>query len=164
MLTPAGVRNQPQTAMPTLDVSSTCHAESNTHLADEQDYSVCMRNERQARDQLLTTWSSYSRKIRARCTVEATLEGSPSYVDLFECMEMAKYAAQVGSQGNVLDMTTSPLAPGAIKRKEVKAPGRPRAGKQNSPTASTIHIPSGSELDRAQAINPKVLSEICQGC
>jgi hypothetical protein len=66
-----------------------------------------MKDERQARDQAAKNWTSYSPAIRVRCTAEATTAGSPSYVDLFECMEMAKWASQLNTKGNVPNTTPS---------------------------------------------------------
>jgi hypothetical protein len=116
VLVSVAARSRKGLGVPTLDVTSTCRAATNLHLTDSQDYNTCMQGEQQAQDQLRKGWSSYSPAIRTRCTREATTGGSPSYVDLFECMDMAKDAAQLEAIGNAVDMTTSPETTGSIRR------------------------------------------------
>jgi hypothetical protein len=104
---PMATRNRKRVGVPMLNVSSTCRAASDLQLSDSQNYDTCMKDERQARDQAAKNWPSYSPAIRARCTAEATTGGSPSYVDLFECMEMAKWALQLNTKGTVPNTTPS---------------------------------------------------------
>ncbi|ANY77140.1 hypothetical protein BB934_01990 [Microvirga ossetica] len=150
--------------VPTLDVTSSCRAATNLHLTDGQDYNTCMQDEQQARNQIRKGWSSYSPAIRARCTGEATTGGSPSYVDLFECMDMAKDAAHLEATGNGLDMTTSTETTGSITGQGSEARESARIKQNARSVARTIRIPSESDLDHAQAIDPNILRGVCQGC
>jgi hypothetical protein len=124
MVTPVADRNRKEASVPKLDISSTCRAASNLQLSDGQNYDSCMLDERKTRDQLVKNWPNYSHEIRARCTVEATIGGNPSYVDLFECSEMANWASQLNSRGDIPDATSSQTT-GAISNKGAA----PRKGK-----------------------------------
>ena len=78
--------------VPTIDVERTCKETAATDkdmgLDLPQSVANCMRDENAAREQLAAVWSSYSAPIRDRCTQEATLVGTGSYVDLLTCMQM----------------------------------------------------------------------------
>ncbi|UVF22567.1 hypothetical protein HPT29_025850 (plasmid) [Microvirga terrae] len=116
MIIPVAGRNRRELGVPKLDISSTCHAASNLQLSDGENYDSCMQDELKTRDQLVKNWNSYSREIRERCTEEATNGGNPSYVDLFECSEMANWASHVNSKGDIPN-TTSSQSTGATNRK-----------------------------------------------
>jgi hypothetical protein len=157
-------RSRKRAGVPTLDVSLTCHAVTSLHLSDGQDYDNCMQDERQARDQLLKNWSSYSSAIHARCAAEATTGGTPSYVDLVECMEMTKTASPIEANGSGSEMTSSRQATGAIKKEGSEPPKGTRTEQSTRSAAPTIHIPSENDLDRAREIDPKVLQGVCRDC
>ena len=78
--------------VPVINVEETCKATAATDEAMKldlpQSVANCMRDENAAREQLAAVWSSYSASIRDRCTAEATLIGTGSYVDLLTCMQM----------------------------------------------------------------------------
>jgi hypothetical protein len=78
--------------VPVIDVERTCKETAATDKATNLDLAQpvenCMRDENAAREQLATIWSTYSASIRDRCTQEATLLGTGSYVDLLTCMQM----------------------------------------------------------------------------
>ena len=52
----------------------------------------CEQDERDARDKLEQEWTTFAVAERERCTRIATLGGSPSYVELLTCLEIAKAA------------------------------------------------------------------------
>jgi hypothetical protein len=78
--------------VPVIDVEKTCKETAATDKAMNldlpQSVANCMRDENAAQQQLATIWSNYSASIRDRCTQEATLAGTGSYVDLLTCMQM----------------------------------------------------------------------------
>jgi hypothetical protein len=160
-LVPVAARNRHGTGVPTLDVSSTCRAAADLHLTDGEGYRNCMSDETQAQDQLRKNWSSYSSAIRTRCMAEATIGGNPSYIDLFECLDMAKYASQLEANGDNPKMTRPPQTTGSIKRRSLSLKG---ARTEPSAPSAAIRIPSESDLDRAREIDPKILQSICRGC
>ena len=78
--------------VPTINVERTCKesaaADQAAKLDLAQPVEKCMSDENAAKAQLAVIWSNYSASIRNRCTQEATLIGTGSYVDLLTCMQM----------------------------------------------------------------------------
>jgi hypothetical protein len=78
--------------VPVINVEKTCKETAATDKAMNldlpQSVENCMRDENAAQQQLAAVWSTYSASIRDRCTQEATLIGTGSYVDLLTCMQM----------------------------------------------------------------------------
>jgi len=78
--------------VPVIDVERTCKETAATDKAMgldlPQSVEKCMSDENAARQQLATIWMNYSSSIRDRCTEEATIAGTGSYVDLLTCMQM----------------------------------------------------------------------------
>jgi len=78
--------------VPVIDVERTCKETAATDKAMgldlPQSVEKCMSDENAARQQLATIWMNYSASIRDRCTEEATIAGTGSYVDLLTCMQM----------------------------------------------------------------------------
>lgn len=82
--------------VPTLDVAVSCKAATKIAIAEAQSYDACMADEKSAREQLVKTWHSYAASERTQCTTEATMTGSPSYVELLVCLEIARDADAPG--------------------------------------------------------------------
>jgi hypothetical protein len=78
--------------VPVINVEKTCKETAATDKAMgldlPQSVQKCMSDENAAREQLAAIWSTYSAPVRDRCTQEATLAGTGSYVDLLTCMQM----------------------------------------------------------------------------
>ena len=78
--------------VPVINVEKTCKETAATDKAMNldlpQSVANCMHDENAAQQQLAAIWSNYSASIRDRCTQEATLVGTGSYVDLLTCMQM----------------------------------------------------------------------------
>jgi hypothetical protein len=68
----------------------------------------CMRDEKDAQQQLVTLWSTNPSGVRDRCEGEAVAAGAPSYVDLLTCLQMTDL---VNSQS-----TGAPLKGGSKNR------------------------------------------------
>jgi hypothetical protein len=77
-------------AMPRLNVEPSCRAASSFTLADGQSFAECMRDEAEAKKEVARTWTSYSSAARARCGTEVLIGGDPSYVELYECLDIDK--------------------------------------------------------------------------
>jgi hypothetical protein len=86
-------------AVPRLDVTETCRAASKLALADNQSFDQCMKEELGAKELLAKSWSTYPRRVRARCTAEVGIGGSPSYVEVSVCLEMDQAAAALTHEG-----------------------------------------------------------------
>ena len=55
----------------------------------------CLDDEKSARSQLEREWTQYARNLRQECTGAATAGGSPSYVELLECLMMQRDAEKM---------------------------------------------------------------------
>jgi hypothetical protein len=96
--------------VPVINVEKTCKETAATDKAMNldlpQSVENCVRDENAAQRQLAAIWSTYSASIRDRCTQEATLVGTGSYVDLLTCMQMtdpAKLTPTPGLRGATKD-------------------------------------------------------------
>jgi hypothetical protein len=82
--------------VPAWNVEALCRATEATDkamaLAESQSFADCMRDETAAQQQLNALWQANSGPVRDGCEKEASLVGSPSYVDLLGCMQMAGLA------------------------------------------------------------------------
>jgi hypothetical protein len=60
-------------------------------------FDKCMEDEKDARDDLATSWETFVASDRRVCLAETTSDGTPSYVELLECLNMARDSrAQMG--------------------------------------------------------------------
>ena len=55
-------------------------------------FEACMRDEQNARTQLITGWEDFAASDRANCAANETIGSTPSYVELLTCLQMAKRA------------------------------------------------------------------------
>ncbi len=79
--------------VPTLNVAPSCHAAADALMhRGKHGATVCLQDERRARAKLQKQWLSFSRAERAHCRQLTTLGGSPSYVELLTCLQIAKAA------------------------------------------------------------------------
>lgn len=84
--------------VPQLDVAQSCHSVGTSSLipsAATRNAQSCEQDERDAHNKLEQVWTTYSVSERERCTRISTLGGSPSYVELLTCLEIAKAAQQL---------------------------------------------------------------------
>jgi hypothetical protein len=52
----------------------------------------CVKDEQAARATLATQWEEFAASDRATCTSNETMGGTPSYVELLTCLQMAQAA------------------------------------------------------------------------
>ena len=85
--------------VPQLDFTLSCKSAGTGSLmgpsAGTRNAQSCEQDERDARNKLDQVWTSYAAPERDRCTRLSTLGGSPSYVELLTCLEIAKAAQQL---------------------------------------------------------------------
>ncbi|HEV2564386.1 MAG TPA: hypothetical protein VGU19_04815 [Microvirga sp.] len=79
--------------VPRLDIEGTCKAERPLVAGDPNPYENCMRDETDAERELKAMWGSAAAAHRETCAGEAQIGGSPSYVDMLTCLEMAQGSA-----------------------------------------------------------------------
>lgn len=86
-------------SIPRLDTSLSCKSAGAAAVMGGQkgarNEAACEQDEKDAHTKLEQDWSSYSGPEQARCVRISTLGGSPSYVELLTCLEMAKAAKQL---------------------------------------------------------------------
>lgn len=81
--------------LPKFDVERTCQPAARVAALPGRDAPACQRDENDARSRLGQDWTQYSSTQRANCTNLVTLGGSPSYVELLTCLEMAKQVQEL---------------------------------------------------------------------
>jgi hypothetical protein len=74
---------------PSFDVAKNCKAEVAENSGIGETLESCTRDEEQARQELMPQWDHYTKEDKATCIREAGLDGSPSYVELQTCLEIA---------------------------------------------------------------------------
>jgi hypothetical protein len=76
--------------VPRLNYESNCRAAQPLSAEDKTPYQNCVNDETRARSQLERQWGEFPAAAKGRCTQESTLGGSPSYVELLTCLQLAK--------------------------------------------------------------------------
>jgi hypothetical protein len=85
--------------VPAFDIERGCRVDS-TQAFDlstglNETVKRCAADERRARAQLRTQWPRFRAADKMQCIGEADIGGTPSYVDLLTCLQLAKDAAQL---------------------------------------------------------------------
>ena len=81
--------------VPTFSVVASCKGAAAAALVDSQSYDACMKDESEAREQLVKSWPTFSMPNRNRCSAEASSEGIASYVELLVCLQNASGASGI---------------------------------------------------------------------
>jgi hypothetical protein len=78
--------------VPEFDIGPTCRALQSAEVAGAggRNVEICRRTELRARDQLERQWVQFAAADRRRCLELSTMGGSPSYVELITCLEIAR--------------------------------------------------------------------------
>ena len=53
-------------------------------------FDKCMEDEKNARDELINNWETFVARDRRVCLEETSYDGTPSYIELLECLYMAR--------------------------------------------------------------------------
>jgi hypothetical protein len=75
---------------PRFSVEATCKEARPLTPQDTNPYESCMRDETAAERQLREIWSSSAPGQRNMCGQEAQIGGTPSYVDMLTCLQIAQ--------------------------------------------------------------------------
>jgi hypothetical protein len=75
-------------SVPTIDIQATCRGARDAALPEDRAgaYDSCIRDEKDAKDQLQRKWTQYSRAAHDACAETGGF--SFSYVELHTCLEM----------------------------------------------------------------------------
>jgi hypothetical protein len=92
--------------VPELNVDKACHAAAETGvrtaMSSQDDANACSRDESNARGKLDQEWSQFTPPEKDQCVRLSSLGGSPSYVELLTCLELAKQSKALPA--DVLDI------------------------------------------------------------
>ncbi|HXQ03229.1 MAG TPA: hypothetical protein VN831_00530 [Bradyrhizobium sp.] len=88
--------------VPKFDIARGCRVDS-TQAFDlsvglNETVKRCVADEQQALTKLQTQWSQFREPDKTQCTGEANIGGTPSYVDLLTCLQLANDARQLPKQ------------------------------------------------------------------
>jgi hypothetical protein len=72
--------------VPKFDISRECRSEGGSQAIQQK----CAADEAEARDQVQPLWVQSSAVDKTQCIRETSTDGSPSYVELLTCLEMAR--------------------------------------------------------------------------
>src|SRR5579871_689713 len=98
--------------VPLLNVRPSCSAANRTGAA-AKDLNDCIHGEQLARSQLIKDWGQYVAADRSDCVQLAVTGGSPSYVELLTCLEMAKAAKETPDELGAARRTSRPATRGS---------------------------------------------------
>lgn len=98
-------------SVPNLNIEQTCRAAASADSTQKVQTGSCLSSERDARASLERRWSEFSAAFKQRCTAEVSIGGSPSYVELLTCIELA--TGNLRPSGVPADAGTNPAQSGA---------------------------------------------------
>lgn len=79
---------------PKFDLGPTCRAANTAGVSNARSEQACQRDEESAHQKLEQNWGQYSSAQQGECVRLSSLGGSPSYVELLTCLDIAKQAAE----------------------------------------------------------------------
>jgi hypothetical protein len=81
--------------VPKFDTGPICRSAGAAAVMGTRDTAACERDENTARATLEKEWSQFTLSDKAHCVRLGTLGGSPSYVELLTCLELAKQVKEL---------------------------------------------------------------------
>lgn len=77
--------------LPKFDTSKSCKAAFSAYTGvDKARYDTCLKEETDAGAQISSTWAQWPARDRAHCAQLAALGGTPSYVEMLTCLQIAR--------------------------------------------------------------------------
>ena len=109
-------------APPKFDAAPGCKAAAainqSLDLSVSQDYQSCMNDEESARSELVQNWSTYPADAKTRCVGQTTVGGTPSYVEVVECIIVTvNVSTELGDA-----FARHPTAPARYQKEKPKNP------------------------------------------
>jgi hypothetical protein len=81
--------------VPTFNVEPSCRQAASGDIGIKQDLSVCLDDEKGAREQLVKEWGQFAPTDRSLCARLSGTGGAPTYTELLVCLEMARDARKL---------------------------------------------------------------------
>jgi hypothetical protein len=85
--------------VPKFDIARGCRLDStqafDLNTGQNETVKRCIADEQRAQAQLQKQWSQFRNSDQAQCIGETDIGGTPSYVGLLTCLQMAKEASQL---------------------------------------------------------------------
>jgi hypothetical protein len=81
--------------VPKLNIEPSCRAATSSAVSANRTEEACKQDEQRARGKLEEQWASFEPAQKARCTSLSHRGGSPSYVELLTCLELAQSAKEL---------------------------------------------------------------------
>jgi len=78
--------------LPEFNVGPSCRAATTASAVANRTEDVCKRDENDARGKLEQQWGQFTPGQKTHCVGLSRVGGSPSYVELLTCLELAKAA------------------------------------------------------------------------
>lgn len=86
-----------QSGPPDLDIGATCRSAGSIGVGTEKtSRDGCLRSEREARDEIGRRWGEFSPEAKTQCGKQTELGGSPGYVEMVTCLELASSSEGAG--------------------------------------------------------------------
>src|SRR5580704_19206379 len=81
--------------VPNVDLKNTCkNAATVNATVTQQDIDICVRDERDAHDQLVKEWAQFSGTSKGQC-LHVSIAYLPSYIEMLTCLEMGRDAKKL---------------------------------------------------------------------
>lgn len=76
-------------AVPKFDIARNCKAEAADASGTGESVASCTQDEERARQKLAEQWDQFATEDKSVCIRATSIDGTPSYVELQICLEMA---------------------------------------------------------------------------
>lgn len=77
-------------AVPHLNVDASCRAAAKLESLDKKQFQSCLDDEAASHKLVEKEWSTFAAAARSECYRETTMGGTPSYVEMLECLRLAR--------------------------------------------------------------------------
>jgi len=81
--------------IPEFDIGPSCQAAAAAAVSKNRNAETCRADEDHARDTLRQQWANFDAEQKRHCVDLSHSGGSPSYVELLTCLELAQQAAKL---------------------------------------------------------------------
>lgn len=127
LMEPALAAKAKSDGVPTFDVASSCKA-ARAYAGDDKDlaYRGCMKDETDARAEMVKKWSRFKAADRQDCVAQGA-EPMPSYVEILTCLEMSEQTGDLFLPSGAARGTKSPPPTGDSTMPSQLPPTSPNA-------------------------------------